>query len=60
MKGCMGCFGFLLLMSCVGMAIQAVAYVWINFWPPIVGLTLSWVALRYYKAIAPPRYEEID
>ena len=30
MKGCMGCFGFLLLLSCVGMAIQAVAYVWIN------------------------------
>lgn len=60
MKGCMGCFGMLMVLAAISLVIQGVIFVWVTFWPVMLGLSLSWAALRYYKAISSPRYEEID
>ena len=60
MKGCMGCFGVLMVLTAISLVIQGVIFVWVTFWPVILGLSLSWAALRYYKAISSPRYKEID
>jgi hypothetical protein len=49
MKGCMGCFLFLMVMALLGAVIQAVSFLWLNYWPMIVGLSLSWASLRYIK-----------
>lgn len=58
MKGCMGCFAFFVLLASLGAAIQGVAFVWVHYWPPIVGLSLSWLAMRYIKVFSTYREEE--
>lgn len=60
MKGCMGCFGMLMVLAAISLVIQGVIFVWVTFWPVMLGLSLSWAALRYYKAISSSQYEELD
>lgn len=56
MKGCGSCLGFIFLMAFIGGVIQGVSFLWVNYWPIIVGLSLSWVSLRYLNR----HYEEVD
>lgn len=47
MKGCMGCFAFLVVMAALGAVIQGVTFVFANYWAPIIGLSAAWMSHRY-------------
>lgn len=50
MNGCLGCFAFLVVLVAGIMAVQGIAWVLVNYWPPILGLSLSWASVRYINA----------
>ena len=56
MKSCGGCLGLFFVLAFIGGVIQGVSFLWVNYWPIIVGLSLSWVSLRYLNR----HYEEVD
>jgi hypothetical protein len=48
-SGCGGCLALIAVLALIGALVQAVTWLWVNFWPEITGIGLSVISMALLK-----------